>query len=306
MGKASRAVAGCPWGNLGACHRFGAISWCDLGLLFWVGWDGTGQQQHPALAGPGKDGHLLSPVWPQGVVAAPSPSLRYPGVFFRVSGCSGATALPTLRLLNYSNFQIAVVGSTSLEGVKMFSLIEHLLPLILSLFKGSFGCCGWDVPGFRYLHVLSALGTAQPCSPQVGCGVTHSLSLVSLGWHCAHCGGIGASWLIFFPHPSVGRARIYIPAPQGASPILPPSPACPRPCVSEGREIQRGQFPPCQHSLVWMHFKIHHQILSRGCVEQLANGLIVRLINHCWEKCRFSTAWLVSPFPVGEAPKCGT
>lgn len=43
----------------------------------------------------------------------------------------------------------------------MFSLIEHLLPLIPSLFKGSFGCCGWDGPGFCYLHVLTVPGTAQ-------------------------------------------------------------------------------------------------------------------------------------------------
>lgn len=206
---------------------------------------------------------------------SPQPIPDVSRCFFHVSGCSGATALPTLRLLNHSNFQIAVVGSTSLEGVKMFSLIEHLLPLILSLFKGSFGCCGWDVPGFRYLHVLTALGTAQPCFPQEGCGVTHFLSLVSLGWHCPRCGGIGASWLIFFLHPSVDRARIDIPAPQRASSIPTPSPACPRPRVSEGREIQRGQFPSCQHCLICTHFKIHHQILSRGRVEKLADGLIV-------------------------------
>lgn len=42
------------------------------------------------------------------------------------------------RLVNYSNLQIAVVELTSLERVKIFSLIEHLLPLIQSLFKGIF------------------------------------------------------------------------------------------------------------------------------------------------------------------------
>lgn len=100
----------------------------------------------------------------------------------------------------------------------MFSLIEHLLPLTLSLFKGSFGCCGWDVPGFRYLHVLTVLGTAQPCSPQVGGGVPTSSALCPLWW--------SRSLLVdFFPHPPVDRARIGVPAPQGASPVptLPPS-----------------------------------------------------------------------------------
>jgi len=69
------------------------------------------------------------------------------------------------RLVNYSNLQIAVVELTSLERVKIFSLIEHLLPLIQSLFKGSFCCCCCDVPGFRYRHVLAVPGTAQPRSP---------------------------------------------------------------------------------------------------------------------------------------------
>lgn len=41
-------------------------------------------------------------------------------------------------VVNYSNLQIAVVELTSWERVKIFSLIEHLLPLIQSLFKGIF------------------------------------------------------------------------------------------------------------------------------------------------------------------------
>lgn len=75
-------------------------------------------------------------------------------------GCLGRATFPCAdslqRLVNYSNLQIAVVELTSLERVKIFSLIEHLLPLIRSLFKGIFFCCCSDVPGFRYYHVLDA------------------------------------------------------------------------------------------------------------------------------------------------------
>lgn len=69
------------------------------------------------------------------------------------------------RLVNYSNLQIAVVELTSLERVKIFSLIEHLLPLIQSLFKGSFCCCCCYVPGFRYRHVLAVPRRPSPALP---------------------------------------------------------------------------------------------------------------------------------------------
>lgn len=192
-----------------------------------VEWDGTAQQEHPALAGSAGMGISCPqcdhrewwhpPAHPCGIQelflcvhAAPEPPLPLTGMCW--------------RLLNYSNFQIAVLGLTSLERVKMFSLIEHLLPLILSLFKGSLGCCGWDVPGFCYLRVLTVLGTAQPCSlhpkKPAGCGVP--LSLMSLGWHCPHCSGTGASWLLFFPpglvsQPSGIPTGIPIPTPSPAS-----------------------------------------------------------------------------------------
>lgn len=96
------------------------------------------------------------------------------------------------RLVNYSNLQIAVVELTSLERVKIFSLIEHLLPLIQSLFKGSFCCCGCYVPGFRYRHVLAAPEMAQPFSPHPVKPGKRNVPLLpswlfslgmSLGWH---------------------------------------------------------------------------------------------------------------------------
>lgn len=95
-----------------------------------------------------------------GSMASPSLWTRgLSGCYFCAPAAPEALPFPCTgirwRLVNYSNLQIAVVELASLERVKIFSLIEHLLPLIPSLFKGSFCCCCCYVPGFRYRRVLA-------------------------------------------------------------------------------------------------------------------------------------------------------
>lgn len=194
------------------------------------------------------------------------------------------------RLVNYSNFQIAVVELTSLERVKIFSLIEHLLPLIQSLFKGSFCCCCCYVPGFRYRHVLAVPRRPSPALPTAPSHKTRGeerppASSVAFPPRAGVAPGVlGHEPLAGrYPHPlhpkgapqTADRAGGGTPGdplaesqhhgdPPGLSRSqAPPHTLCPQGEAGGGR--QRGPFPPPQHGPIWTRVKIHHQILSRGC-----------------------------------------